>query len=176
MTYLLQMAVLVTISLLALLMLSSVYSLFSTKVPFVPSSKKLVKLLFQTVNFKKGATFIDLGAGDGRVLFQAEKVGLKAIGYEISLLPYLLYLFFRGIFQSQVKIHLDDYNKKDLSQAQYIYCYLFPELVASAWEKVKQECPSGTYFIANTFALKTSQPVQVIKDHQQKPKIFIYQT
>jgi len=63
-----------------------------------------------------------------------------------------------------------------LSNAQYVYCYLFPELVGPAWEKIKKENPAGTYFIANTFALKSVEPIQVIHDHKQKPKIYIYQT
>jgi hypothetical protein len=159
-----------------LLLLATTISFFFIKIPSVPSSRRLLNLLFEQMKFEKGATFVDLGAGGGRVLFQAEKHGLAAHGYEISILPYLWSLMSKALRRSKVALNFANFFKQDLSKAKYVYCYLFSETVAEAWDKVKAENPAGTYFITNTFRLKSEKPVRTLLDHKQKPKIFIYQT
>lgn len=159
-----------------LLLLATTISFFFIKIPSVPSSRRLLNLLFKQMSFEKGAHFVDLGAGGGRVVFQAEKHGLKAHGYEISILPYLWSLISKTLTRSKANLLFADFFRQDLKHAKYIYCYLFSETVAKAWDKIKAENPAGTYFITNTFRLKSEKPVQTLLDHNQKPKIFIYQT
>ena len=160
---------------ITLLLISSFVFLVITKVPYVPSKKSIVEELFKQFQFPVKATFADVGSGDGRVVYYAEKHGLISSGYEISTLPYLLSLFWKLIYRSRSKIYCRNFQKQDLSQYQYIYCYLFPEIVDQVWQKIQKESPSGTYFICNTFALKSVQPLKVIKDHKQKPILYIYQ-
>ena len=52
-------------------------------VPFVPTTGRSVKRIFDTISLKKTDVFYDLGCGDGRlVFFVAKKYGIRAIGVE----------------------------------------------------------------------------------------------
>lgn len=161
---------------ITLMLLSSFLFLIITRVPYVPSKKSIIRELFLQFKFPPKATFADVGSGNGRVVFYAEKHGLQSSGYEISPLPYLLSLIWKLIYRSPAKIYYRNFKKQDLSQYQYIYCYLFPEIVDQVWQKLKKESPPGTYFICNTFALKSIQPIRTILDKKQKPILYIYQT
>lgn len=176
MTEIFQLIVLILVIMVISLMTISYLLLIFIKVPYVPSAGSVVRLLFDNFTFQKGQTFIDIGAGGGKIVFQAEKHGLQAIGYEISPMPYLISIFVKPFLRSQATLYFRNFIKADLSNADYIYCYLFPELIEEIWPKIKKECRPGTYFICNTFKLKSVRPVQIIEDQKQKPRIFIYQT
>jgi hypothetical protein len=159
-----------------MLMLVTTISFFFIKIPSVPSSRRLLNLVFDQIEFSPNATFIDVGSGGGRVVFKAAKHGLQSHGYEISMLPYLWSLGAKLALQSKAQLHFANFFKADLRHAKYIYCYLFPETVLEVWEKIRRENPPGTYLITNTFNLKSEKPIKTLYDHKQKPKIYIYQT
>ena len=61
--------------------------------PFLPTASKGLNIMFKELRKqpvilggKKNLTFLDLGSGDGRVVFRASREGLfhKSIGYEIN--------------------------------------------------------------------------------------------
>ena len=61
---------------------------FVTGAPFVPSTKPVTQTMIGMARIKKGETIYDLGSGDGRLLFNAARLGATAIGIEIN--PYLV--------------------------------------------------------------------------------------
>jgi SAM-dependent methyltransferase len=158
-----------------LLILTAMSFIFFTRIPYVPSNTKLLEKFFKHHEPKKGEVFYDLGAGDGRMLFLANKFGLKAIGYEISPLPYLLGKIANVFKQAKIQLHFKNFLKHNLSSANYVYCYLFPKLTQQCFEKVQKECQPGTYFICNTFSLKSKAPELVIEVPKHKNKLYIYQ-
>lgn len=148
--------------------------LFVTHVPYVPSKTKELKKFLQEFKPAKDALFVDLGCGDGKVLFLAEQFGVQPLGYEVSPLPYLLALIDKLIKSSKARLLFRNFLKADFSKADLIYCYLLPELTNTAYQKARKECRPGTYFICNTFSLKSVQPLKTYFDQKQKPKLFIY--
>lgn len=46
-------------------------------IPYFPSNRKDLKLIIQSLNLKNNQTIIDLGAGDGIVIFEAAKESFK---------------------------------------------------------------------------------------------------
>ncbi len=58
------------------------------ELPFIPAKKSKVPTIIKLAQIKPGDTVIDLGSGDGRLLFAAAKLGARAIGYELN--PYLV--------------------------------------------------------------------------------------
>lgn len=158
-----------------LLLVTAISFIFFTKIPYVPSNTKLLKKFFKENVPKKGEILYDLGAGDGKILFLAEKLGLQAIGYEISPLPYVLGKITQFFKKAKIELHFKNFFKQNLGKADYIYCYLFPELTQKCFEKVQAECKPGTYFICNTFRLKSHTPKLELKSSSNKNKLFIYQ-
>lgn len=52
--------------------------------PFAPLSHERIKTMLKLLKPVKGKRFVDLGAGDGRIMLEASRIGLKSYGYEIN--------------------------------------------------------------------------------------------
>lgn len=72
-----------------LVLIPSLYAL-KTGAPFIPSSKKTLERMMKLAKIKPGDNVYDLGCGDGRIVFASTKAGAKAVGYELSLLPFCM--------------------------------------------------------------------------------------
>ncbi|MEE6458312.1 hypothetical protein FKM82_000249 [Ascaphus truei] len=73
------------------------------KVPFVPSSKSQTANVMKLLKGRNGR-LVDLGSGDGRLVFAAVSMGLQSRGYELN--PILVtyaktQAWWRGISQNQ---------------------------------------------------------------------------
>jgi len=159
-----------------LMLLTFITNVFFAKVPYVPSSRARLAQIFKKFPFKKNQLVYDLGCGDGRFLIQAEKkFGVRAIGYEIAPLPYLIAIIYRLFSRSKVQIRFANFFKADLRDADLIFCYLYPEIVQKVYQKISLECRPGTKLISNTFSIKNVQPIETYYDSQKKPQIYIYQ-
>ena len=58
--------------------------------PYVATQSRKIEIIMKFAQVKKGETIVDLGSGDGRLLFACAKKGARAIGYEIN--PLLIFL------------------------------------------------------------------------------------
>jgi SAM-dependent methyltransferase len=68
------------------------------KVFFAPSQRKIIEEFFKIYPFEENKIFFDLGSGDGRVVFLAEKKGLKAYGIENNPVFYFFSNFLKRIY------------------------------------------------------------------------------
>ena len=48
--------------------------------PYVPTKMDLIRKILTIAGVKKGKRFYELGSGDGRVVFEAAKMGANAFG------------------------------------------------------------------------------------------------
>jgi len=138
------------ISLLIVLMFSayivSVLLLFFT--PYYSTPKSLMKKILELFDLKKNQTFADLGSGDGRVVFNVNKMyGCSSVGYEIS--PVLLMIVkLRKLLTSPLnsKIHFkeESFFNTDLSQYDVIYCCLPEDVLKILEKKFNKELKKGT--------------------------------
>jgi SAM-dependent methyltransferase len=58
--------------------------------PWFPTWSRDIDRFLKLAEIKPGQKFYDLGCGDGKLVFASAKAGATAVGYEISLLPYLI--------------------------------------------------------------------------------------
>ena len=126
---------------------------FVTGGPFVPSTKKAVDAMVKLAKIRPGQTVIDVGSGDGRVLFAAAKNGAHAIGIEIN--PYLVRFTqikaFIGQHRGNIKVHWQNLWKADLSSADVVFVYLIPWKMEVLAKKLKTELKPGTLVISKSF-------------------------
>lgn len=105
--------------------------------------------------------FYDLGSGDGRVLLVATNFfkTKRVIGYEVALWPYFKSRFFiRAMgFDKNALVFRENLLHADLSEATFIYIYLFPELVERAAQKISSECGSGIKVLCPSFPINTDR-------------------
>ena len=133
------------------------------------ANKEIIREALKLAKLKKGETFYDLGCGRGDVLIEAAKIGVKAIGYEISPF-YYLYAKTRvailkltplkrssgkgGLIHTRIIIRYSDINNTDLPKADIVYCYLLPELLDKLNQKFLKELKKGSRLISVGFPIK----------------------
>ncbi|MCF8052439.1 MAG: class I SAM-dependent methyltransferase [Desulfobacterales bacterium] len=84
---------------------------------------------------------IDLGCGDGRILrAAADRLRIHAVGYEVNPLASLkcriLCLFHRNI-----DVRCRNFWHADLSGADLVFCYLYPDVLKKAFQKTARRTP-----------------------------------
>ena len=131
---------------------------------YVSTSRKRINAFADAVTMQPGQVLVDLGCGDGRVLRCIRKrFGAVAIGYERNPLAYfnarLLCLWRRGI-----SVRFRDFRKADLSAADVVFCYLFPDVLPDLSHKLGRELRPGTVVVSANFAIPDWLPEQVLRD------------
>mgnify|MGYP001099734624 CR=1 FL=1 len=96
---------------------------------FSPSEKRVVEEFFKNYPFKENGVFFDLGSEDGRIVFLAEKKGLKAYGVENNPTLYFLSKFLKRIKKSKEIFIRENMKKINLDNADYVYIYLLPKFI-----------------------------------------------
>ena len=150
----------ILLPIMVLLFLLSGFVSMLSGAPYVPISKKSVKEVLSFGELSSRDVLYDLGCGDGRILISgAVNFGVsKAIGYEIALWPYLKASFsikHKGLFN--IKVLRQSIFKADISQATFIYLYLFPELVDKIASKIASESKPNTKVLCVDFPIDINQ-------------------
>lgn len=126
---------------------------FVTGGPFVPSRKSSVEAMVRLAHIKDGQRIIDVGSGDGRVLFAAAKKGAIATGIEIN--PYLvLFTRIRALlspYRGAIRAHWQNLWNADLSGADTVFVYLLPWRMEELAAKLNRELRPGSTVITNSF-------------------------
>ena len=135
-----------------------------TGAPYVPSAKKSVeKALTKLYPIKHGDLLIDLGAGDGIVLYTAAKRGAETLGLEIN--P-ILTLITKWRFRNNRKITVKCRNFYRYSfppETTIVYAYALANHIEMIRGKIEREATrlkKPIYFISNAFNLKDLRPIK----------------
>uniref|UniRef100_A0A4W5KVT4 Si:dkey-190g11.3 n=1 Tax=Hucho hucho TaxID=62062 RepID=A0A4W5KVT4_9TELE len=123
------------------------------KVPYLPSSKAQIINAMQLLEGRRGQ-LVDLGSGDGRLVFAAYSVGLQCTGFEINsmLLAYArVKARWTGVPPSQANFVNKDFWKTDLSNYNNVTVFLAPGLMEVLGEKLLKELPDDARVVACRF-------------------------
>ncbi len=146
--------------------------------PWVPTKPKQRKRFIENLEFKDGMTVYDLGCGTGTLLFEALKKNprIKAIGSEISLLPYIiakLRLLFGGAKYKNVSVRYVNLFKQDLQEADLVFVFLlskaYPRLIKKFAKELKDDCRVAV----EAWPLPDIKPHQIIEEDELLP-IYLY--
>ncbi len=147
-------------------------------VPFVSTPRRKYRQILSAVDLKPGEKIYDLGCGKASLLVLAAKeFGAKGIGYELSLWPYLWSKFNILISRANVEVRMKNFFKADLSGADVVYCYLFPEVMARLEPKFAKELKSTARVVSYGFKLPNTEPIKIVdtrRDGKQMERIFVY--
>jgi SAM-dependent methyltransferase len=177
----LSLLTLLTLFFVFILLLVEIYKvLFLGNAPYVPSSKKLIDKILQEIDFKENSLVYELGCGNAKFLRKlAKQKNVQAIGYEYFIIPFLLAKLLTFLNGNRIKIYCQDFFKVDLSQADYIFCFLISQEMLRLETKLAKELRPGALVISNAFQFKSWQPEKIIILDQNKKtglnnKIYIY--
>ena len=127
--------------------------------PYIPLPKKPILKILRFGGLSSDDIFYDLGCGDGRILMSGLfDFGVsKAVGYEVAPWPYFKALFlFKYEKIKRVKLFRKNFLKADISQATFIYLYLFPKLIDKIADKISREGSPKMKILCVEFPINTN--------------------
>lgn len=147
-------------------------------VPFISSPKKDFKAILEAADIKPGEVVYDLGCGRASFLIAAaKKCEARGVGYEISLLPYIWARFNIWLSRANVAVHFKNFHKADISGADVVFCYLFPEVMEKLEPKFEKELKPGARLVSYAFSLTDREPTETFftrDDNTELGRIFVY--
>ena len=147
-------------------------ALFKTKVPFAKTPTENLIKIFKEINLPKNSVVYDLGCGDGRFLFLAEKLGYRAVGYELSLYPFIKCLLKKIIKRSSIKIVNKNFHKDNFFNADVVFLFLVGRVMEEVGKKLNGNLKKGALVISYGFKIPNWDLFKTIKT--EPSETFIY--
>jgi|SRR3989344_5481497 len=136
--------------------------------PFLPILKDKVSPALDLIDLKPGQTLLELGSGDGRILVEAAKRGLNAVGYELNPLL-VIYSWIRTMkYRKQVRIIWGNYWMKEWPKADGIFVFLLQPYMEKLDKKIIQYNHKPVKLVSFAFTINSRKPA---KKHQG---LFLY--
>lgn len=147
-----------------------VIDLFLMELPYVATRKEKISTIIKLAAIKQDETVIDLGAGDGRLLFKSAKKGAHSIGYELN--PYLVfYVLGRSKLNGTshlVKIYKKNLWHANLKKADVIFVYGRKKTMQKFQNFVYKNAKKGTRLVVNDNPFPTKKSIKV------ENKVYLY--
>lgn len=143
----------------AILYISSLFYSLVNGAPYVPTSSRLIRDILKRAKLPRGARFLELGCGDGRVVSMAVSE-FGAIGKGVEINPMLIVLArLRSwlVGAGSLELLRADVRQTPLKGYSFIFLYLFPGLIESLQERFLTECSKGTVIISHGFKIPALQ-------------------
>lgn len=138
-------------------------------VPFVPTKKKLVSDIFKHIRLSPADTVVDLGCGDGTVLFAVHKqYHSNTVGYEINI---LLHWWNRLRARKSMQFFRKSMYEVSLSDASVVYLFLFPEAI----ERLIPQLEGAKMIISHGFRIKKMRQYEWCIRNTRPFKTYYYQ-
>lgn len=144
--------------------------------PYVPTRTSEKLRMLRLAGIKPGETVIDLGSGTGQLVIAAvREYQARGIGYEISLLPYLISQFWHLFHLGKpLSFRYRDFFTVNLSEADAIICFLTPYAMRRLGPKLKKELKPGSRVVSLAFAIQDLQLTQKDKPTPNATPVFLY--
>jgi len=113
--------------------------------------------MLRLARIKPGEMVYDLGCGDGRIVFAAQKAGAQAVGYELSAPTYLLAKL-RSLAHPGSRIEYKNFWTQDYSKADVIFCYLLMSSMQTFKDKIWPNLKPGCRVVSHAFTMKGVTP------------------
>ena len=148
-------------------------------VPFVPSSMKVVREALELAGVNDKDVFVDLGAGDGRVVVEAARRGALAVGVELreKLLEKARSRIVKEGLDGRAKVVKGDLFRFDwVRNATVIYMFLDPKGVEKVKELLEESIKPGTKVISISYKIPGWEPEKTkkVKMFLESRTIYLY--
>jgi len=151
---------------------SAAYAGYSAA-PWVPTKKDQRALLLSSINISDQETVYDLGCGTGTIIFDFTKKyrTIKAVGYEISILPYLIAKL-KSISNPRTKIIFKSFYSANLYKADTIFIFLTLQAYKKILPTLKTVNPNAQIII-EAWPIPNIEPIKTIRKPDLLP-FYIY--
>lgn len=134
------------------------------RLPFVPTPMPIVQTMVDLAQLRPGERVVDLGAGDGRLLFVAEKAaqGVQATGYELAYGVWLLARLRVWWEGSHARVLRCDLFAADLRDVDVVFLYVLPHILERLAPRLAEMLPPHARVVSHAFALPGFQVLRSI--------------
>lgn len=167
---------LLTLGLLAglIIFVSGLIANLRTRVPYVPTHIIDIHDMIERAGLTAADTFVDLGSGNGRVVFAVEREsGARVRGYELPSWMFWYAQLKKRLTHSQAELVSGNFFNQSWSDATVVYCYLLPSLMPRLSAKIRHEVAPGTKVISRDFPIPDLELVNQWKT-PSKHTIYLY--
>jgi len=136
---------------------------------FAPSPKSMLDALWKVIRPKANQVVMDPGCGDARVLIEASR-RFGAYGMGLELTPKPASLAKSNIpnagYSKRISITQGDCRKYKFSKADYVFLYLYDDLVRELVPKLKRQLKQGAVVVSYQHVLPLPGSSKVtVNDH-----------
>jgi 16S rRNA A1518/A1519 N6-dimethyltransferase RsmA/KsgA/DIM1 with predicted DNA glycosylase/AP lyase activity len=129
--------------------------------PFLPILRTRISDTFKLLDLKPGDTLVELGSGDGRILLEAAKRGIKSVGYELNPLLFLYSRVLTFKYRKLIKIYWGNYWYKKWPKAEAIYVFLLQPYMGKLDERIKSSYLNKKIkLVSFAFTIPNKKPVK----------------
>ncbi|HRI35580.1 MAG TPA: hypothetical protein PK765_00445 [bacterium] len=133
--------------------------------PWVPTPARDLDRIVRIVGARRRAgEFIEIGSGDGRVLFAVARAypDMPCRGIEYYF-PVWLYSRVRLMFADvpNARVEWGDFYRRDISEAGTLFCFGHPDTLREKFRHKLSECRPGTVLISHAFEVEGWEPIDV---------------
>lgn len=128
--------------------------------PYLPTLSAQAETALKLADLKSGQTLLDLGCGDGKILVVAAQRGIKAIGYELNPILFIVAWVRTRRFHGQVRVVWGNFWQKAWPQTDAIFVFLLDRYM----DKLDKKCVQYPYkplkLISFAFKIRHRKPVK----------------
>lgn len=122
--------------------------------PYLPTRRRQAALALDMLNLKPGEVFVDLGCGDGAVLIEGAKRGLRCYGYELNPFVWLVAWLRTRRYRSHVTVYYGNFWQHTVpSDTKGVFVFLLDKYMLQLDAKLKQELKKGTKLVSYSFQI-----------------------
>ncbi|SFC57681.1 class I SAM-dependent methyltransferase [Pseudoalteromonas denitrificans] len=157
---------------------SIVWSTLTLGISPMPSSKKARQAMLNLTHNTGTGPIFELGSGWGNLLVPLAKTypKRKIVGYELSIMPWLITLILKKMFGlKNLQVYRKNFLHADLTNATVILCYLFPGGMQKIEAKLNAQGGKCEYLISNNFAFISHKPIKtILLNDLFKSPVYLY--
>lgn len=130
--------------------------------PFLPTLKDQTIEALRLLELKPGQVLIELGSGEGKILREAARHGIKSIGYEINPLLVIYSKIACLRYKGLIEIHWRNFWNVSLGDIDGIYVFLLKPYMTKLDVKIEEEITKPLRVVSFAFAFPDREPVKEI--------------
>ena len=154
--------------------------------PYLPTFGNKLDIMFDLIRrhvttSPSSLNFVDLGSGDGRVVFRAAREGIfhKSVGYEINPALHMWVKFRQMItpkYWSSTKFYFGDLWNIKLHKYDVVAVYGLYPIMDRLGKKLQQELKPGSIVVSNVFEIPNWKAVSSTASASSQGKgVYLYQ-
>ena len=128
--------------------------------PFLPTLPARTFDALDLLDLKAGQTMLELGSGDGRMLREAAKRGIRGIGYELNPLLVIYSRLLSWRYRKLVTIKWGNFFRHELPKTDGIYAFLLTPFMAKLDKKIVQEYRRPVKLVSFAYKIPNRKPTK----------------